>query len=334
MVFGEVSMTNNVAQHFDVAVIGGGAAGLSAAVALGRARRAVIVLDDGSPRNAPAHGVHNYLTRDGMPPAELLAAGRREAEGYGVIVARGEAISARRTDHGFEITAGDGEMISARRLVVTTGLADELPQVPGVPELWGTDVVHCPYCHGWEVRDQAIGVLGSGPMAVHQALLFRQWTDDLVLFLHTAPPLAPEQAEQLAARGIRVVSGPVERLETAGGRLTGVRMHDGTVVARSVVVVGPRMAARSRVLASLGLRPVAHPAGAAVGEHIESDPAGLTAVPGVWVAGNVTDIQAQVITAATQGLAAAAAVNADLIAEETRRAVDEARAPSDRSQAG
>src|SRR5260370_39090543 len=263
MVFGEVSMTSNVAQRFDVAVIGGGAAGLSAAVALGRARRAVIVLDDGSPRNAPAHGVHNYLTRDGMPPAELLAAGRREAEGYGVIVARGEAISARRTDHGFEVTAGDGEMISAGRLVVTSGLADELPEVPGVRELWGTDVVHCPYCHGWEVRDQAIGVLGSGPMAVHQALLFRQWTDDLVLFLHTAPPLAPDQAEQLAARGIRVVSGPPERLETAGGRLTGVRVHDGTVIARSVLVVGPGMAARSRVPAGLGLPPGPHPAGRA-----------------------------------------------------------------------
>jgi thioredoxin reductase len=312
--------------QFDVAIIGGGPAGLSAAVALGRSRRTVIVLDDGTPRNAPAGGVHNYLTRDGMPPAELLAAGRREAEGYGAVIARGEATAARRAGDGFEVTTADGGIIAARRLLVTTGLADELPDVPGVRELWGGDVLHCPYCHGWEARDQAVGVLASGPMAVHQALMFRQLTADLVLFVHTAPALTPEQAEQLTARGIGIVTGTVERLETAGGRLTGVRLHDGRVIARTALVVGPRMVARSGVLTSLGLHPVPHPAGAAVGEFIESDQTGLTAVPGVWVAGNVADLQAQVITAAAQGLAAAAAINADLIAEETQRAVDGARA--------
>lgn len=314
------------AGQFDIAVIGGGAAGLSAAVALGRARRAVIVLDDGSPRNAPAHGVHNYLTRDDMPPAELLAAGRREAEGYGSLIINGEATTARRHDDGFEVTTASGEVVRARRLLVSTGLADELPGVPGVRELWGSHVVHCPYCHGWEIADQATGVLGSGPMAVHQALLFRQWTSDLLLFVHTAPPPTPEETEQLTARGIRIVTGLVERLDTASGRLAGVRLHDGQFIARTVMVVAPRMVARSHVLNSLGLRPVPHPLGTAVGELIESDPNGQTAIPGVWVAGNVTDIQAQVITAAAQGLAAAAAINADLIAEETRRAVERARA--------
>jgi len=312
-------------RHFDVAVIGGGAAGLSAAVALGRARRSVIVLDDGTPRNAPASGVHNFLTRDGTPPTELLALGRKEAEQYGALIVPAEATGARRAQGGFEVSTADGETVSARRLIVTTGLADELPDVPGVRELWGRDVVHCPYCHGWEVRDQPIGVLASGPMAVHQTLLFRQWTDDLVLFTHTGPPLTDEQAEQLAARGIRVVTGPVERLETADGRLTGVRMRDGSLVARSVLVAGPRMMARSAVLRSLGLSPVPHPLSAEVGEFIESDPTGLTAVPGVWVAGNVTDIQAQVISAAAQGLTAAAALNGDLIAEETQQAVEAAR---------
>jgi thioredoxin reductase len=315
------TMSEYGTRRFDVAVIGGGAAGLSAAVALGRARRTVIVLDDGTPRNAPAEGVHNYLTRDGMPPAELLAAGRKEAEQYGALILRAEATSARQAGDGFEVTTSDGETVLARRLIVTTGLTDELPDVPGLRELWGRDVVHCPYCHGWEVADRAIGVLGSGPLAVHQALLFRQLTADLVLFTHTAPPLAPEQAEQLAARDIRVVTGPVEQLETAGGRLSGVRLSDGRYVARSVVVAGPRMVARSAVLNSLGLRPVPHPLGAAAGEFVESDRTGLTAVPGVWVAGNVTDLQAQVITAAAQGLTAAAAVNWDLITEETQRAV-------------
>ncbi|HEX3488872.1 MAG TPA: NAD(P)/FAD-dependent oxidoreductase [Streptosporangiaceae bacterium] len=312
-------------RHFDAAVIGGGAAGLSAAVALGRARRSVIVLDDGTPRNAPASGVHNFLTRDGTPPSELLALGRKEAEQYGALIVPAEATAAQPTRGGFEVSTADGETVFARRLIVTTGLADELPDVPGVRELWGRDVVHCPYCHGWEVADQPIGVLASGPMAVHQTLLFRQWTDDLVLFTHTGPPLTEEQAEQLAARGIRVMTGPVERLETADGRLTGVRMRDGSLVARSVLVAGPRMVARSAVLRSLGLRPVPHPLSAEAGEFIESDPTGLTAVPGVWVAGNVTDIQAQVISAAAQGLMAAAALNGDLIAEETQQAVAAAR---------
>ncbi len=319
------TMTENGAQRYDVAVIGGGAAGLSAAVALGRARRSVIVLDDGSPRNAPADGVHNFLTRDGMPPAELLAAGRKEAEQYGALIVRAEATTARRAGDGFEVTTGDGENIRARRLVVTTGLTDELPDVPGLRELWGRDVLHCPYCHGWEVAGRPIGVLASGPLAVHQALLFRQWTDDLVLFTHTAPPPTPEQAEQFAARDIRIVAGPVERLETADGRLTGVRMQDGSYVARDVVVARPRMVARSALLRSLGLQPVPHPLGAEAGEFIESDRTGLTAVPGVWVAGNVTDLSAQVISAAAQGLTAGATVNWDLVTEETQRAVESAR---------
>jgi thioredoxin reductase len=318
-------VTERPAHEYDVAVIGGGAAGLSAAVVLGRARRSVIVVDAGAPRNAAATGVHSFLTRDGMPPAELIAAGQAEVARYGGVTRHGTARSARRGDNGFEVTLDDGTAIAARQLLVTSGLTDELPDVPGVAELWGRDVVHCPYCHGWEVRDQAIGVLGSGPMAVHQALLFRQWTPDLVLFVHTAPEPTPEQAEQLAARGIRVLAGRVDRLEVADGRLTGVRLRDGTVIARQAVVAGPRMAAWSPVLGSLGLEPAAHPLGAAVGESYPADPTGLTAVPGVWVAGNVTDVQAQVISAAAQGVLTAAAINGALIVAETAAAVEAAR---------
>jgi thioredoxin reductase len=331
MVSAEVEMDTKVemtTKHWDVAVVGGGPAGLSAAVALARSRRTVIVLDDGKPRNAPAAGVHNFLSREGTPPAELLAAGRRDVEAYGGVIVDAEATTARRDGDGFAVTTGDGSQVHARRLVVTTGLIDELPDVPGVRELWGSDVVHCPYCHGWEHADQAIGVLGSGPMAVHQALLFRQLTEDLVLFLHTAPPLPAEESEQLAALGVRVVTGPVARLETsgAGGRLSGVRMGDGRFVPRTAVAVGPRMVARSGVLAGLGLEAVPHALGAAFGESIESDQTGRTSVPGVWVAGNVTDLQAHVIAAAAQGVMAGADVNADLVAEDARRAVAGRRA--------
>jgi thioredoxin reductase len=201
---------------------------------------------------------------------------------------------------------------------VTTGLVDELPEVPGVRERWGRDVLHCPYCHGWEVRDQAVGILASGSRAVHMALLFRQLTSDVVLFTHTAPALTDEQTEQLAACGIGIVTGLVASLQVVDDRLTGVRLRDGTVVARQALVVTPRFVARSQVLTALGLKPTAHPFG---GEFVAADATGLTDVPGVWVAGNVTDLAASVVVAAAGGASAAAAINADLVAEDTRLAV-------------
>jgi thioredoxin reductase len=303
----------------DVVVVGGGAAGLSAAVTLGRARRSVLVVDAGSPRNAPADGVHNFLSRDGVPPWELVAIGREEVARYGGEVRSGTAVAARVAGEGFEVDLGDGSRVRARRLVVASGLVDELPDVPGLREQWGAGVVHCPYCHGWEIRDRAIGVLGSGPMAVHQALLFRQWSADVILFLHTAAEPTAEETAQLAARGVGVVRVPVAAIESDGAGISGVRLADGAVVARQVIVVGPRMVASSPVLDSLGLRPVPHPMG--VGESYPADATGLTAVPGVWVAGNVGDLQAQVITAAAQGVFAGAAVNSSLITEETVAAV-------------
>jgi len=160
--------------------------------------------------------------------------------------------------------------------------------VTGLHERWGRDVLHCPYCHGWEVRDQAVGVLASGPKAVHIALLFRQ--------------LTPEVVDE---------------------RLTGVRMRDGTLVARQALVVTPRFVARSEVLANLGLGPTAQPLG--VGESVTADASGLTDVPGVWVAGNVTNLMAWVVTAAAEGVSAAAAINADLVTEDTRRTVSAKR---------
>jgi len=247
---------------YDVVVVGGGAAGLGAALTLGRARRSVLVVDAGAPRNAPAGHVHNYLGREGTSPAELLAIGRAEVAGYGGEVVTGRVVTARplggpdgTAGVGFGVGLADGRTFRARRLVMTTGLVDELPDVPGVAQRWGRDVLHCPYCHGWEVRDQALGVLASGPFAVQQALLFRQWSADLTLFLHTTPPPGEEEAEQLAARGITVVPGEVAALEVSEDRLTGVRLRSGQVVPRQAVVVGPRFTANAGVLAGLGLTP-------------------------------------------------------------------------------
>ncbi|WP_375155137.1 methyltransferase domain-containing protein [Micromonospora sp. 4G55] len=316
---------------YDVVVVGGGAAGLSGALTLGRSRRSVLVIDGGAPRNAPAGGVHNYLTSEGVAPADLYATGRAEVAGYGVEVVDGTVTKVHRAEGHertrFEVELAGGELVRARRLLVTTGLVDELPAIPGLAERWGRDVLHCPYCHGWEVRDQAVGVLATGPMTTHQALLFRQLTDDVVVFTHTGPPLAPEQAEQLAARGVRVVEGEVTGLEVTDDRLTGVRLRSGDLVTRQALVVGPRFAARADLLAGLGLTTSEFVVGGHVfGDHVAADASGATAVPGVWVAGNVTDPQATVIAAAAAGMKAGAALNADLIAEETDRAVTALRA--------
>ncbi|MEU4647615.1 NAD(P)/FAD-dependent oxidoreductase [Nocardia fluminea] len=314
---------------YDVVVFGGGAAGLNAALMLARSRRSVAVIDAGAPRNAPAQGVHGLLGREGMSPLELLEIGRAEVRGYGGHVVSGEVVSVARAGDTagaeFLVSLADGSTVSARRILVATGLADELPDVPGLREHWGHDVLHCPYCHGWEVRDQRIAVLASSPMSVHQALLFSQLSDDIVFLSHTADTLSAEDAEKLVARGIRIVDGKV--VEVLGtDRLTGVQLADGSVVERDALVVGPRMNTRATFLADLGLIPEPHPSG--MGDHIAADPMGRTSVPGVWIAGNATDPSAQVGAAAAAGAMAGAQINAELVMAETAAAVDARRAES------
>ncbi|MGW0646920.1 MULTISPECIES: NAD(P)/FAD-dependent oxidoreductase [unclassified Streptomyces] len=319
-------------QRYDVVIVGGGAAGLSGALALARARRSVLVIDAGEPRNAPASHVHNYLGRESTPPGELLAIGRGEAAGYGAEIVEGRVASAQRLpgngeERGFRVVTEDGRSVEARRLLVTTGLVDELPPVPGLAERWGREVLHCPYCHGHEVADRPIGVLATGPLAVHQALMWRQWSDDVTLFLHTGPEPTEEEYEQLAARGVAVVDGEVTGLEVADDRFTGVTLASGRVVPREALVVQARFTARSAVLESLGLEPVAQEMGGTViGSYIPTDPTGATTVRGVWAAGNVTRLTEQVIGAAAAGLMAGGAVNGDLITEDTRLAVAARRA--------
>ncbi|UNS96409.1 NAD(P)/FAD-dependent oxidoreductase [Streptomyces tubbatahanensis] len=321
--------TDPLADSYDVVVIGGGAAGLNGALMLARARRSVAVIDAGRPRNAPADAVHGLLAREGMSPAALLERGRREVRHYGGHVVPGEVNGATRYRGGFEVALSDGRTVRARRLLLTTGLVDELPQVPGLRERWGRDVVHCPYCHGWEVRDRSIGVLAGGPMAVHQALLFRQWSADVTLFSHTMPPPTEEQSEQLAARGIRVVAGEVAGLRITEDRLSGIRLADGTVLARDTVAVASRLVARAGFLAALGLHTAEHP----MGEYVPCDATGRTEVPGLWAAGNVTDLAAQVGAAAAAGAATAAQINADLVKEETEQSVAAARGRQDAANA-
>jgi thioredoxin reductase len=305
---------------YEVVVIGGGAAGLSGALTLGRARRRVVVVDAGEPRNAPADGVHGFLTRDGVPPAELVALGRAEVERYGVEVVDGRVASAVRDEDGFAVTLADGRSLHARRVLLTTGLVDELPDVPGLREGWGTDVVHCPFCHGWEIRERAIGVLATGPMAVHQALLFRGWTDDLTFLAHTRGLPEAEELEELAAARVRVVEGEVAALERRDGRVTGARLAGGGLVPLEAVTVQPRFVAREELLAGLGLAAAPHPMGPEVGSQVPADAMGRTDVPGIWVAGNARDVTASVSGAVDTGMRTAGALLADLLAEDRDRA--------------
>ncbi len=321
-----MQQTQQETLSYDVVVIGGGAAGLSGALALGRARRSVLVVDAGEPRNAPAAAVHNYLGQEGVPPGELVARGRREVQQYGVQVLPGTVeATARRDEDTFTLTVqpadGDAVTVLARRLLVTSGLVDELPTVPGVAEGWGRTVLHCPFCHGWEVRDRTIAVLGAGPLSVHQVLLWRNWSANVVYLRHDAPELDAQAAEQLIARGVRVVDGQV-----AAWLGDAAQLVDGQVVPADALVVGAPVRARTAALESLGLTPTRlEQAGHLIGWHLTADPVGATGVPGVWAAGNVADPRAQVITAAAAGLQAGAAIVADLIAQDTREAVDRHR---------
>ncbi|MFB2586272.1 FAD-dependent oxidoreductase [Herbiconiux liukaitaii] len=335
---------------WDVIIIGGGAAGLNAALVLTRARRSVLVVDAGAPRNRFAAHMHGFLTRDGFSPLELLELGREEVRGYGGEFLAGRAVAATGAAGAFEVTvevdpasatlaATEGSpatttavdptptrTLTARRLVVASGLRDELPGIPGLAEQWGRGAVACPYCDGWEARDVRIGVLATGAMSVHQASLVRQWSDDVTFLGPLTADLEPDVREGLEARGVRIVETAVTGVLTddgdTSGTLTGVTLDDGSTLELDRLFVGPRLVAHDDLLRQLGAATATGP----MGEWTSSDFTGLTSVPGVWVAGNSANAGALVVVAAGMGAMAAAAINADLVGDDTRAAVAAARA--------
>lgn len=334
---------------YDLVVIGGGAAGLSAALTAGRALRSVLVIDAGSPRNAPAAGAHNLLGHEGSAPRELLAKGRAVARAYGAQIVTGTVTDVTgEPASGFTVTlapaptpapvpapAGDRlapaeagtiaeaplpSTVRARRIVLATGAVDSLPNVPGLAEHWGQDVIHCPYCHGYEVRGGRIGVLATDSMWLHRAKLIRQWSDDVTVLLHEQPAPSAEDRATLASRGVRIVEGRVREVLGARGhdgggtgRLTGAAV-DGleSPVPLDAILVNTRMRVDSALVDALGLAVEE----TIMGELVSVDMGRATHVPGVFAAGNVTNPGAMVAASMADGVMAAARANMDLVEED------------------
>jgi thioredoxin reductase/acylphosphatase len=304
----------------EVVVVGGGPAGLAAALVLGRSRRRVLVVDEGAPRNRFADRMHGYLGHDGTRPAEFLAQGRDEVARYGVQVLQGRVtrLVPAPTESLVEVHVGD-DVLTARRVLVTTGLRDELPDIAGVTERWGRDVLHCPYCHGWEYRDATLAVVAAAPEEVDKVLTVRQWSGAVHLVLHGMDEdlIDDSTRRRLAATGVDVVAGPVDEVVVHEDRVTGLRMRSGEVVPCDAVVVQPRMVANDDLLVAVGAELTTGP----FGEFVVTDETGSTGVPGIWATGNVSEPQSQVVMAAADGYRAAVAIDHDLVMEDVDAAV-------------
>lgn len=315
----------------DAAVIGGGAAGLSGALMLARSRRSVVVIDSGTPRNAPAEGIHGLLGNEGTPPAEYLARGRAEVRQYGGLIITGEVASARAAepsadgDLRFTLTLADGRTLTARRLLLATGIHDELPEIPGLAAHWGRDLVHCPFCHGWEVRDQAVGVIATRAMSFHQVLMFRALSEDVTVFVAEGLEVDAETRERFAALDVTVIETGIEEIvANPEDGLAGVRLVGGELVPRTVLTTATTMVPRLDGVEDLGLTLEEMPAG--MGQKIATGNAGATEVPGVWVAGNAADPSAQVGASAAGGALAGSHMHGMLVMTDADLAVAARRA--------
>ncbi len=302
---------------WDVIVIGGGAAGLTAALTLGRARRRTLVIDAGSPRNRFAEHMYGFLGHDGLDPAKLLELGRAEAAGYGVEFLAGTVEKVQPDERGVGVQLAEGASLRGRQLIVATGLADRLPDVPGLAERWGTSVLHCPYCHGWEVRDKKLGVLITSPMGLHQAELIRQWSDQLVVFTAAIAPVPAEVEQRLTARGVRLVSSPVVEVVGEGTAISAVRTAAGEEVPIEAIFVAAASEPHDSFLQHLDLTRAENP----MGSFIEVDPTGKTSAERIWAIGNVVNPAANVAVSVGAGSFTGAVVNMALVTEDFDDAV-------------
>jgi thioredoxin reductase len=300
-----VGKLENMNNPWDCIVIGGGAAGLSAALVLGRARRRTLVVDAGAQSNLAAHGIGGLLGFDGAPPSDLYSLGVQQLSVYPSVEFRsGEIVG---VDTGFTVELADGTRERATTILLATGMDYRAPEVEGLAELWGSSAFHCPFCHGWEMRDQPLAVLGSGDRAVHSALMLRNWSDDVVVL----GVVDDAQRGQLAAAGVTVDDRDVARLVSQDGELAAVEFTDGDRLARRGVLVAVTLHQRSALVEQLGLATVASPISA---DAVVTDPFQRTSVPGVFAAGDVGAGMPQVAAAIASGSLAATAVVQHLVA--------------------
>jgi thioredoxin reductase len=288
-------------QPHDVIVVGGSFAGLSAAMQLARARRRVLVVDAGRPRNRFAHAAHGFLGQDGRTPAQILETARAQLLAYPTVELRhDEAEHAAACDGAFEVALASGGRARARRLVLATGVVDELPDLPGLRERWGASVLHCPYCHGYEVADGRLGVLAVGEPSLHQALLLPDWSGTVTLFTHGTFQPTDAQRDALAARGVRVEPRRVAGLVGAAPALDGVRLEDGEVVALDALFTGSRTHMASPLAGQLGCAFDDGP----FGPVIRTDAWKESTVPGVYAAGDAARVPHNATWASADGVTA------------------------------
>ncbi len=294
---------------YDAAIVGGGAAGLSAALVLGRSCRSVLVLDDGRPRNAVVDRMHGFLSRDGTPPGELLTLARGQLERYRnveSVAAHVDAIEG--ANEAFFVQTSRQERFTARRLLLATGVYDELPAIEGIDGYWGRFVFSCPYCDGWEMRGKRLAVAGKGNKAVDLAQELRQWTDDLIVCTQ-GEELSSDSARWLRAAGAKLYLSPIARL-AKDGRLR-IEFSDSSADACDGLFVTAPLRQRYPLVEMLRCR--VRPNG-----EIDTDEQGRTSVKGVYAAGDAVTSVHQVMLACASGICAAMAINEDLLEEEVR----------------
>jgi thioredoxin reductase len=287
---------------YDVVIVGGGPAGLSAALVLGRARRRVLVCDAGEPRNSRSHGLHGYLTRDGTPPLEFLRLGREELERYG-ITPRSVAVRdvVRRPD-GFDVLLEGDERVHTQLVLLASGVRDDVPQIPGVDACYGISVHHCPYCDGWEHRDKTIAVLGETRSPAALALSLKTWSNRIVAFTNGRVRLGASQRRQLDEHGIALRQDRIARVAHDNGRLTGVVMAHGETVACEAMFFTAAQRQQCEITKRIGCEFTRK-------GTVKTDHLGATCVPGIYVVGDASRDVQFVIVAAAEGAKAGVAIN-------------------------
>jgi thioredoxin reductase len=294
---------------YDAIIVGGGPAGLSAALILGRCRRRVLVCDAGQPRNASSHALHGFLTRDGIDPAEFLRIAREQSGTYGVEMRAMQVSDARRDGAGFEVTLADGTHLQCRKLLLATGIVDRVPNLEGFESLYGRSVHHCPYCDGWEVRDQPLAVYGRGKHGLMFALTMCRWSQDLILFTDGPARLRKPDREKLKHFGIKLCETRIARLEGSDGILQRIVLVSDEEIARRALFFTLGWTQRSDLAAKLGCK-LTRKTG------VQCNKLGETCVPGLYVAGDTSRDVQLVIVAAAEGTQAAFAINTALQKEE------------------